>query len=191
MVNNPKTRQQWIFDNLKKNLSNYVDMWGKYGKMWGKGQTTFDKDWKAANERAVDFHKRANEAKEAASIATVVEAAKNGLKTKIERTFSIQKEVERVDDLLAANTTTETLVVNGQIVTNTRELSIAEINQLLRTKKELTALIGINEGDPAPTKTANTNTKGEDVALPPMAVYFAGDVTNNTLITKDLGSSDY
>lgn len=61
MNNTPQYRQQWILEELKKSpLLSYGEMWGKYEVKWGKGKTTFDKDWKQAQKQLQEWQNSIN-----------------------------------------------------------------------------------------------------------------------------------
>ncbi len=82
-MNNPKTRQQWIYDLLisKPSLS-YVDGLAKYGQKWAKSKTTFDKDWKKAQVRLKEYQKTINDEKLKESIKQEKEAVKRNILSK-------------------------------------------------------------------------------------------------------------
>ena len=108
MKNTPVHRQEWILEELKREpLLSYGEMWAKYGLKWGKRKTTFNKDWKASQERLQTYQKKVQKEKEAVSIAVEKEAIKKGIKiyeiyekylnTKTRQGFALQrKAVERL-----------------------------------------------------------------------------------------------
>lgn len=84
-MNNPKARQQWILDELKKApATSYVEMWARYGQKWAKGKTTFDKDWLKANTDLNEYQQAIKKAKLEQSIETEKEAVKRNILTKLE-----------------------------------------------------------------------------------------------------------
>lgn len=167
MTNNPKNRQQWIFDLLKVESLNYVETWAKYGQMWGKGKTTFDKDWNIANKLANDYHNRLNKAKEDKSIEAEVKVLESGLKLKNDRLLELQNQYEKLEDELATNKTVVSTFHEGSLVTDYRVLTPLEKAKLHQVIKELRAEISKIEGDYAPTKQ-DLNVKG----ITPQKVVF-------------------
>jgi hypothetical protein len=158
-MNNPKSRQEWIYELLKKENTNYVQTWAMYGQKWAKGKTTFDKDWNNANERYIEYQNKANKAKEEASIAKEVEAVKQGLKTKNERLLIYQSQV---DNMLLELETKQCYDDEG----NMRAMTQRELNDTRKTLQVIQSEISKIEGDYAPTKTANTDSSGNDVDSP-------------------------
>lgn len=153
MENKPKYRQQWILEELKKSpLISYVEMWGKYGQKWAKGKTTFDKDWKTAQKQLKDYQNKVQKEKERVSIATEVEAVKQGLKTKTDRLLNLQKLVDDCLKDLAEGMTNDVTFKNGEPKQYRRKMTITEYNQTRKTLKELQSEISKIEGDYAPQK---------------------------------------
>jgi hypothetical protein len=163
VTNNPKNRQQWIFDLLKVESLNYVETWAKYGQTWAKGKTTFDKDWNIANERANEYHKKANDAKDNASIATEVKAVKSGLKSKLDRQLKLQKQIEELEKLLIHNKVWDYFINEGESHSYQRDLLPAEISSYHKTLSGLHAELSKMGGDYAPAKVANVDEDGKVV----------------------------
>lgn len=85
MNNTPQHRKQWILEELKKSpLLSHGEMWGKYGVKWGKGKTTFDKDWKHAQEELKAWQKSINDKVIEETTKTEIEARKKAVLTKVE-----------------------------------------------------------------------------------------------------------
>ena len=85
MNNTPQYRQQWILEELKKSpLLSYGEMWGKYEVKWGKGKTTFDKDWKQAQKQLQEWQNSINVEVAKQLISTEVEERKKNLLAKFD-----------------------------------------------------------------------------------------------------------
>ena len=83
MNNTPKHRQQWILEELKKSpLLSYGEMWGKYEVKWGKGKTTFDKDWKQAQKGLKEWQRAINDEVIRQEISAEIEVRKKVLLAK-------------------------------------------------------------------------------------------------------------
>lgn len=153
MENTPKHRQQWILEELKKSpLISYGDMWGRYWVKWGRGKTTFDKDWKKAQEQLKAYQKKANEEKERVAIEMEKEAVKQGLKTKFDRLMILQNQVEDILKRLEKGTHPQEVFKDGGSKTIERSLTPSEITAYNRTLKELQSEISKMEGDYASEK---------------------------------------
>jgi hypothetical protein len=84
-MNNPKFRQQWILDELKKApTTSYVEMFAKYSQEFAKSNKTFDKDWNKANTELKEYQQIINNAKLEESIATEKEAVKRNILSKLD-----------------------------------------------------------------------------------------------------------
>lgn len=152
-MNNPKNRQHWILEELKKTpLISYADMFGKYSVKFGKSDKTFDKDWKQAKDNHTEYQKKVEQAKEQATIRQEVEQAKKGLLTKFERLMNLQKLVDDCLRDLTEGLTNDVAIINGSPQPYRRKMSISEHNQTRRTLKELQAEISKIEGDYASDK---------------------------------------
>lgn len=152
-MNTPKARQEWILEELKKEpLLSHGDMRAKYGVNWGKGKTTFDKDWKAAQERLKDYQNKLQKEKERVSIEEEIKTVKKGLKTKSERLLNLQKLADDCLQELESGQTTETIIVDGVPKAFSRKMTLYEINHTRKVFKELQAEISKIEGDYAVTK---------------------------------------
>lgn len=85
MNNTPQYRQQWILEELKKSpLLSYGEMWGKYEVKWGKGKTTFDKDWKQAQKQLQEWQNSINAEVAKQVVNAEVEARKKDLFAKMD-----------------------------------------------------------------------------------------------------------
>lgn len=161
MNNTPAYRKQWILEELKKSpLISYVEMWGKYGQKWAKGKTTFDKDWKQAQEELQTYQNKVQTEKERVSIEIEKEAVKQGLKTKIDRLFVLQEQVEQIQKELEANECEDIKIIKGEPKKFKRPLLPMEKASMRKTLKELQSEISKIEGDYAPIKQDHT-TNGE------------------------------
>ena len=85
MNNTPQYRQQWILEELKKfPLLSYGKMWGKYEVKWGKGKTTFDKDWKQAQKGLKEWQRTINDEVIRQEISAEIEVRKKDLLAKFD-----------------------------------------------------------------------------------------------------------
>ena len=85
MNNTPQYRQQWILEELKKSpLLSYREMWGKYEVKWGKGKTTFDKDWKQAQKQLQEWQNSINAEVAKQVVSAEVEARKKDVMQKVD-----------------------------------------------------------------------------------------------------------
>ena len=85
MNNTPQYRQQWILEELKKSpLLSYGEMWGKYEVKWGKGKTTFDKDWKQAQKQLQEWQNSINAEVAKQVVSAEVEERKKDLFAKMD-----------------------------------------------------------------------------------------------------------
>ena len=150
MTNKPQYRQEWIFELLKLEGLSYGEIFSKFSVKFSKTERTFNEDWKVANERYKSYQFDVNKAKKEVSIAYEVETLKQGLKSKFERTLNLQNQIDYLQKTLDENLTTDVIVVSGNIQDVNRKLSIQEKALIIREIKGLSALIGTNQGDPAP-----------------------------------------
>lgn len=155
MANNPKDRQQWIHDELRINpTAEYTPMFAKYTPMFAKSKKTFDKDWKTASETFKIYQTSLNKAKDEVSISEEIISLKNGLKSKTERLFILQKQIDDSILELEDGYTSELRYdpdVKGWENIN-RPMSVLEKKHLRGIIKDLQAEISKIEGDYAPTK---------------------------------------
>ena len=157
-MNNPKERQQWIYEELiKAPNKNYVEMWASYGQKWAKGKTTFDKDWNKANESLKQYQEQVNNAKIKASINEEVKAVKIGLKSKIDRLLILQKLVDECLEQLATKQCNDTIIIEGTVKNIKRLMNQRELNDTRKTLQSLQSEISKIEGDYAVAKTENIN----------------------------------
>lgn len=150
MANNPKERQQWILDTLKINPTlSYSECWGEYKVKWGKGQSTFDKDWNISSNTFKEYQIKLNNEKDKESIAKEIEVLKNGIKTKHERLMILQNEIDECIYQLDLGTSKfrrfdpelEDYIIDE------KPLSIFEKVALRRAIKELQSEISKIQGD--------------------------------------------
>lgn len=152
-MNNPKTRQQWILDELKNspNIS-FSEMFSKYSEMFSKSEKTFSKDWKKAVSEHSEYQKTLKSEKERVSIQKEVEAVENGLETKIQRLFSLQKRKNDIEKMLSTGTYLEHKFSGNKVVKAERPLTPQEVSSLTKTFQLLSSEISKIEGDYAETK---------------------------------------
>lgn len=123
---------------------------------------TFDKYWKEANERHSETQQAAQKAIHEQTISTMTEAAKSGLKSKIERTLEKQKDIQLLRDSVESGITDDYYIADGQYITYQRPLTILEKATILKRASEIESEISKIEADYAPMKTANTDSEGND-----------------------------
>jgi hypothetical protein len=156
VTNNPKNRQQWIFDLLKVESLSYGDCYSKYSPIFSKTERTFNEDWKKATARLSEYQNKANKAKEIASIGEEVQALKIGLKSKIERQLELQAMLE--PDFKAKDFVSYDFREKEPIIIE-RPLTPTEIRNI---HIELSKM----DGSYAPSKIAETDVSGKDRKLP-------------------------
>lgn len=148
MNNTPKNRQQWILEELKKfPLLSYGECWSNYKVNWSKSESTFATDWKKAKTKAEEYQKRLNEEKERVSIGEEIKAVKQGLKTKIDRLFILQNQVEDILERLKNGKHTQEVYRDGKVSKYERFLTPKEVAGYNKTLKELQSEISKMEGD--------------------------------------------
>lgn len=154
MTNNPKNRQQWIFDLLKVEQLTFGECFSKYYAMFSKSEVTFSKDWNKANGDYIEYQNKVNKAKEDISIAIEVEAHKSGLKSKFDRMLDLTT-------LLVTGVYEESVLdfKTGKVIRYHRKLNAMEIRGL---HAELSKMAG----EYAPTKIASTDPEGNAVPNP-------------------------
>lgn len=162
-MNNPKSRQQWIYDLLlSEPNSQYVDVWAKYRQKWARGKTTFDKDWKAAQKRHHNYQQKLQKEKEALSIQEDLKPLKYGLKTKNDRLLLLQKQIDATEKELELGVFVEMKKDGDKTLKWERTLTPHEKALLRRTIHQLQSEISKIEGDYAPIKQ-DVTTQGESL----------------------------
>lgn len=153
-MNNPKTRQQWIYDLLKSEPDLlYGDVFTKYLQKFTKlSRQTFTKDWNIAKQRHQDYQQKLQKEKEAISIKEDLEPLKRGLKTKNDRLITLQKQIDATERELEIGTFTEIKRDGDKALKFERPLTPYEKAMMRRTIKHLQSEISKIEGDYAPTK---------------------------------------
>lgn len=153
-MNNPKTRQAWILDELRTqpNIS-YSEVLSKYLVKFRKSEQTFVKDWKKASAQLQDYQNTLKKEKEAIAIKEDVKLFKEGLKTKAERLLIYQKQINDIQAELELGTTEDVKSSMGEPMFITRNLLPVEKSSMRKTLKDLQSEISKIEGDYAPTKT--------------------------------------
>jgi len=91
-------------------------------------------------------------------------AAKIGLKSKLEKQLHIQKQIDEIQEELDRGVLEEYAVINGEWVMEPKIMNAETKAYLRKTMKDLYAELNKMEGDYAPTKLAQTDTKGNDIA---------------------------
>jgi hypothetical protein len=119
-------------------------------KRWQISARTFDRHWKTANEMFTELQQKAKKASDKAYIKASKKAAVEAVMSKIERMETLSK-IARGEIPL-----TKPMVVDGAVKLipvvpdwMDRKAAIAELNKM--------------EGDYAPTKVAQTDSKGNDI----------------------------
>lgn len=79
---------------IAKEMANGKDrayILSKYAKLWGKSRTSLDRYMDRAKDLSKDIAKKQDKVLEDATLATMVDAAKNGLKSVLEVDLKLQK----------------------------------------------------------------------------------------------------
>jgi len=161
-MNNPRTRQQWIFEQLESNGGlTYEECFTNYSLNFTKTKRTFAKDWNKATLR----HRELQQAKEKAITDTMVgeavQAAQNGLKSKYERMSRLQLEIERMEAELESGRTMETVERGGKAVQFERPITIQERSLIRRTMQAFHSEISKMAGEYAPIKQEHAGKDGQ------------------------------
>lgn len=168
-TNNPKNRQKWIFNLLMSDGLNYVQMLAKYTQKWAISKTTFDKDWKTANEQYLEHCRKVNEAVEGESIKEEIKEAKKALKSKIERVHFYQTEIQNMEMQLSGEKEF-TFKVGNKIMNShngNKFMCPIEIQNSLREQiKSYQSEISKLMGDYAPLKTSEVDENGKSILRP-------------------------
>ena len=160
MLNNPKNRQQWILDSLKKDDLSFSDCFSQYLAKFSKSEVTFSKDWKKVNETYTNYRIKADKAKEDAMIKDELKDLKNSIKTRTQRLKFYQDEIEIMLKQLRGEIEAYFIVGNKPAKNPTQKgekiLPLNEQNNLRKVIREYQTEISKMEGDYAPTKTEGT-----------------------------------
>jgi hypothetical protein len=140
---------------------------------------TFDKYWKIASEQYKETQQIIQKAVNDTLQAETIEAAKIGLKSKIEHQLEIQSEINELQDLVNKGYILKRIEVNEDKVLEKEEVfgsyEIAQINGVIdRKRKELFMLDGMY----APAKVAQTTKDGQDVPQGAFQVEIVKPATN-------------
>ncbi len=111
-MNNPKSRQQWIYDLLiSEPTLSYMEGCRKYAVKYRKSESTFKKDWKQAQARLKEYQKTINDEKLKESIKQEKQAVKRNILSKhdaMEILTTIAKgTASKVDDKIIIPTASE------------------------------------------------------------------------------------
>jgi hypothetical protein len=96
--------------------------------------------------------------------ATIIEAAKNGLKSKFEKQLHIQKQIDEIQADIDRGILEEYAVISGQWEMVQKVMNAESKAYLRKTIKELYAELNKMCGDYSPTKIANTDGSGNDIS---------------------------
>lgn len=158
-MNNPKTRQQWIYDLLKSEPTlSFTDCFSKYWGKYSKTEVTFNKDWKIASNRHLEYQEQLNKERERVSIEMDLEPLKSGLKSKHERLLNLQKQVEDCQSDLDAGIKPDYVIIGGKVQKLTKELTPLDKAYIRKTIRDLQSEISKIEGDYAPAKQEHSIT---------------------------------
>lgn len=100
---------------------------------------------------------------ERVNIAAARQAAKNGLKTKNDRVLNLQRQVDDIQADLDAGVLVDYVIIQGKVQKVNKEMNAETKAYLRKTMKDIQAEISKIEGDYAPTKTAMTDSEGNDI----------------------------
>lgn len=145
-MNNPKTRQQWIYDELVSNPNlSYSECWGIFGVKWGKTENTFTADWNKATVKHKEYQDVINNAKLEESIKIEKQAVRKAILTKHEAleilTEIAQGKPKRIEGTIVMPTPNER---KGAIETM---MKIEGWTATTKTEVELTTRTVIKWGD--------------------------------------------
>jgi hypothetical protein len=138
-------------DTYNQIRQNYKIAKGRHIKIYYK---TLE-EWSILKDKALDKQIQAN---------TAI-SLKSGLKSKVERLLQLQEQIESLNNEIKANVMIVSTFYDGEIITGARPMNSIEKSTINKTIKEIRAEISKIEGDYAPTKSAQTNINGEDVAI--------------------------
>jgi hypothetical protein len=163
----PKPSKQIIIDAIIKGIEQGKErgnLLATIGKKWQLSQRTFDRHWKTANDTQKERQQKASKAVDKVYIETKVEAAKTGLKSKLEKQLHIQKEIDGIQSDIDRGILEDYVILGGKLQTVKKIMNAETKAYLRKTMKDLYAELNKMEGDYAPTKVANTDKDGNDVA---------------------------
>ena len=145
---------------------------------------TFAKYWKIASAKYSDTQKEALDNMAGIIAKSKEDALKMGLKSKIDRLLSLQKQENALNDELNAGIMIVHTFVDGVICQGERPMNSLERASIHKTIKEIRSEISKIEGDYAPTKTAITDTEGKDKDIPvlqpgPVLVAFPSNLIDD------------
>jgi hypothetical protein len=164
----------------KKTYLNDTALKGEYMKLFEGGNTentdTYNqirKNYKIAKVRHIKiYYKTLEEWSKLKDIAidkqiqaNTAISLKSGLKSKVERLLQLQEQIESLNNEIKENVMIVSTFYDGEIITGARPMNSIEKSTINKTIKEIRAEISKIEGDYAPTKSAQTNINGEDVAI--------------------------
>ncbi len=136
----------------------------KFTKIYKSSIKTFDNRLKIAKERFSVESERINKQTEQLLTEEHKDALKSGLKSKLEKQLSLQKQIEEIEKILEDGETPDT-IVDVKTVSSfdiTRKITAIERSHLMKTLRELTAELNKMAGDYAATKQDIT-TNGKDL----------------------------
>jgi len=145
MKENKQTYIDFIIDCFNKGVVERIDVMAMFGKKWQTPTRTFDRYFKSAKETFLITQNSIKQAKEIQTITNEIDKLKTLNLTKIDRM--------KIAESIAMGKAKR---VEGQIIAPSPSDQLKALDYLSKI-----------EGDYAPTKTANTNSQGEDVATTP------------------------
>jgi len=144
MKSNKQTYIDFIIDNLNNGIVERGEVMSEIGKKWQISDRTFDRYWKKANEAYQEQREAINKKKLEESITQEKEAVKSLVLDKYARM--------KIAEGIALGKARR---IEGQIVMPSDAERLKALDYLSKI-----------EGDYAPTKTANTDSSGNDVDSP-------------------------
>ena len=129
-----------------------------------------DRYFKIANETLKEWANLKEIARNEQIQANASNSLKSGLKSKLDRLLELQEQIKKLNDELETNIMIVSTFSDGELLTGMRPLNSIEKATINKTIKEIRSEISKIEGDYAPTKLANTNKEGEDVATTPPTI---------------------
>lgn len=152
-----------IFKQFAKGNTGKTDLYGLLRTNFKLGRDRYFNSYDVALS---DWAKLKDKAEGEGIISKTIEAAKNGLKSKIEKQFEIQKEIEIIDKQIKGEV--QFSFILGSKVMNSHNgdkfmLPVQVQNDLRKRKLEYYAELNKMDGDYAPAKVARTDTDGNDI----------------------------
>lgn len=150
----PSPNKQTIINQFIKEVAKgttYSKVLAHAVEKWHISKRTFDRYWKTANEQHKETQDKAKAAAEKAIVDETVAAARNGLKSKLERVINLQRQVDDIQKDLDSGITVDYVIISGKLQRVQKEMSVADKAYCRRVIKDIQSEISKIEGDYAET----------------------------------------